>query len=348
MRRGVVLMSATMLLSVPAFVRGVHAEPPPVDLAGRVTKLERALDNRGLLELLQQVDTLKAEVQKLRGEIENQNYALEQLRKTQKDSYSDSDRRLRALEQAQTGGMTGAPAAAPLPTLGATSGDSVAGTPSPESALQVEVQNPAVPSPTAPPAMQPGYELEGEQVDGAPAESWTPQPSSAPTTRGMPPDSNGAVPAIGATGPQSVNSGAAGTRTTSDDAASEAAYRDAFGLLKAGQYKESIAAFSSFLERYPNSQYGDNAQYWVAESHFVLREFEPAIGEYQKVLRNYPASKKLSHAMLKIGYSYQELGQLDQARAVLEDLKRRYPDSAAAGLADDRLKLLAARSGKAQ
>ena len=113
-------------------------------------------------------------------------------------------------------------------------------------------------------------------------------------------------------------------------------------MLKAGQYEDSIAAFDSYLATYPGSQYADNAQYWLGEAYYVMRQFEPAIEQYQRLIQSYPASKKQSHAMLKIAYSYDELGQGEQARAVLNDLKARFPGSAAARLADERLQRLRA------
>ncbi|MCB1748367.1 MAG: tol-pal system protein YbgF [Gammaproteobacteria bacterium] len=129
-----------------------------------------------------------------------------------------------------------------------------------------------------------------------------------------------------------------------DSPASEAAYRDAFAMLKAGQYEESIAAFNTYLQQYPDSQYADNAQYWLGEAYYVLRQFEPAIEQYQKLVQNYPASQKQSHALLKIAYSYSELGLNDQALAVLNDLKARFPGSAAARLADERIQRIRAQA----
>jgi len=149
-------------------------------------------------------------------------------------------------------------------------------------------------------------------------------------------ESESARPVTVLTRPSIVQAG-----PTIDDAASDEAYRDAFSLLKAGQYDESIVAFTDFLNQFPNSQYADNAQYWLAETYYVKRDFEAALVEYQKLIEIYPASKKQSHAMLKIGYCYNELGQLDQARAVLEDLRSRYPGSTAARLAEERINILA-------
>jgi tol-pal system protein YbgF len=125
--------------------------------------------------------------------------------------------------------------------------------------------------------------------------------------------------------------------TPADDAGSEAAYRDAFGLLKSGEYDRAIAAFETFQQRYPKSQYGDNAQFWLAEAHYVNRDFAAALPAYQQMLAGYPTSKKLSHALLKIGYSYAELGKTAEALQVLNELQQRFPDTAAAQLAAQRI-----------
>ena len=132
------------------------------------------------------------------------------------------------------------------------------------------------------------------------------------------------------------------TLPTNDDVGSETAYRDAFALLKSGEYDQAITAFEAFQQQYPASQYGDNAQFWLAEAHYVKRDFAAALSAYQTMLSRYPASKKLSHAMLKIGYSYSELGQAAEARTVLAELQERFPGSAAALLAGQRIAQLPA------
>ena len=127
-----------------------------------------------------------------------------------------------------------------------------------------------------------------------------------------------------------------------DEAAAEKSYQAAFSLLKSGEYDQAIAAFANFQQQFPASQFGDNAQYWMAEAYYVKGDFAKALPAYQAMLVNYPASKKLSHAMLKIGYSYAELGKATEARAVLSDVQQRFPGSAAAQLAAQRLAKLPA------
>jgi tol-pal system protein YbgF len=125
-----------------------------------------------------------------------------------------------------------------------------------------------------------------------------------------------------------------------DPAAEQQSYRAAFDLLKSGKFSEASTALNTFLKEYPNGRFADNAQYWLGESHYVSREFDPALASFEKLLDDYPDSPKRSHAMLKIGFIYDEKGRKDEARKVLTELVKTYPQSTAAGLAEKRLKRL--------
>jgi tol-pal system protein YbgF len=68
-------------------------------IAVRISTLEEAAKSRGLLDLMTQIQTLSAEVTKLRGQIEVLNNSADAAQKRQKDMYIDLDSRLRTLEQ---------------------------------------------------------------------------------------------------------------------------------------------------------------------------------------------------------------------------------------------------------
>jgi tol-pal system protein YbgF len=76
-----------------------------------LTRLETTLRNQNLVELLSQVEALKADMAKLRGQGEVQAHDIETTQKKQKDLYLDLDTRLRNLER--SGAAAVAPAAAP-------------------------------------------------------------------------------------------------------------------------------------------------------------------------------------------------------------------------------------------
>jgi tol-pal system protein YbgF len=110
----------------------------------------------------------------------------------------------------------------------------------------------------------------------------------------------------------------------------QSAYQSAFRLLKQAEYDQAITAFSLFLQEYPNSQYADNARYWMGEAYFVTRRFGQAITEYRTLLDDFPDSRKAPVAMLKIGHSYRELGQSEESKKYYRMLVEKYPDTSAA------------------
>lgn len=122
-----------------------------------------------------------------------------------------------------------------------------------------------------------------------------------------------------------------------DIAKIEIEYQRAFKLLKKSLYDRALTAFKDFLERYPNSPFSDNAQYWLGEINYVMQNYDFAINEYQALLNTYPDSLKVSAAMLKIGYSYAELGNIIEAKKTLNNLMEKYPETASARLADNYL-----------
>jgi tol-pal system protein YbgF len=86
----------------------------------RIGRLEESVRNIGVVELLRQIETLNAEIARLRGSLEvlaNQN---EQIQKRQRDFYLDLDSRLKRLEggsaaQAPSGGVPATATAAAEP-----------------------------------------------------------------------------------------------------------------------------------------------------------------------------------------------------------------------------------------
>ena len=118
----------------------------------------------------------------------------------------------------------------------------------------------------------------------------------------------------------------------------KAAYDQAFQSLKDLKYADAAQQFQSFLNQYPNSEYADNAQYWLGESYYVTRNYDIALEAFQNLLSNYPDSPKIADGLLKIGYTHYELKQWDQARAALTQVQEQYPDTTLARLAGSRLR----------
>ncbi|MFL2556184.1 MAG: tol-pal system protein YbgF [Gammaproteobacteria bacterium] len=73
-------------------------EPISNNITERLEKIENQLNNNTLLEMLESVDSLKMEINSLRGEIEVQTHNLDKLKEKQRDLYTDLDSRLGSLE----------------------------------------------------------------------------------------------------------------------------------------------------------------------------------------------------------------------------------------------------------
>ena len=140
-----------------------------------------------------------------------------------------------------------------------------------------------------------------------------------------------------AAGAATAAGSAAAATVASDPLAEQAAYQQAFNVLKEGHYEESVKALGDFLKRYPNSEYASNAQYWIGEANYVMRRFPDAIKEFNKVIDKFPDSSKTPDAMLKLGYTYYEVEDWAHANEVLNELVKRFPDTTAAQLAQNRL-----------
>ena len=114
-------------------------------------------------------------------------------------------------------------------------------------------------------------------------------------------------------------------------------YQAAFELLKEQRYEPAAMAFQQFLVTYPESELADNAQYWLAESHYVTQMFSEALAEFDVVITEFPRSRKVPDALLKMGYCSYELQDWAAAREALTRVQADYSDTTAARLAGQRL-----------
>ena len=85
----------------------IRLEQTERTLSSRLDALEQTVKNQGLVDLFRDVEQIKSDIARLRGQQEVLTYELEQAQKRQRDLYLDLDSRLRKLESVP------APAAAP-------------------------------------------------------------------------------------------------------------------------------------------------------------------------------------------------------------------------------------------
>jgi tol-pal system protein YbgF len=82
-------------------------------LEDRIAAVEKEQKNQGLIELFRDVEQIKADIARLRGQVEVLTHELEQSQKRQRDLYVDLDSRLRKLESAPAGAAAAAAGARP-------------------------------------------------------------------------------------------------------------------------------------------------------------------------------------------------------------------------------------------
>jgi tol-pal system protein YbgF len=119
-------------------------------------------------------------------------------------------------------------------------------------------------------------------------------------------------------------------RATALDPEAKRAYDAAYSLVTARRFDEALDALASFLVKWPDHPYANNAMYWRGECYFARGEFVRASEQFDGVLKRYPAGSKAPDALLKLGMSQQKLGNAARAKESFDRLLQLFPGSEAA------------------
>ncbi|MFN4089342.1 MAG: tol-pal system protein YbgF [Alphaproteobacteria bacterium] len=104
-------------------------------------------------------------------------------------------------------------------------------------------------------------------------------------------------------------------------------YAFAQQLMSQTRYAEAESAFRQFVERHPEGQLADNARYWLAETHYVRRQFPDAASGFLEAYQTAPAGNKAPDNLLKLGMSLAALQKNQEACVALDKLLREYGDA---------------------
>lgn len=255
-----------------------HAQSGRLSLAERVARLEQQAQGGGqsTIDLLNRITELQAEVQSLRGQIEQQEFKLQELEKRNRDQYVDLDARLARLE----GG--GAGARAPM-------------------------MDPDATPPMSAPAQQPGF------VDATPAQPVFEDPEvQAPIDAGV---ETGPVDG-GMPGVIESTANPADERALYEaafDSLKEGRYAEAARRFQAfldqypdgeyapnaqywlgesyyvtQNYQIALEAFQRLLARFPSSNKAPDALLKVGYCHYELKQWDQAESILNQVVQQYP------------------------------------------------------------
>jgi len=258
-------------------------------------------NNDALQLLLDQNRQLQAEVQALRGMVEEQGFEIRKLQRDSLNRYTDTDERLRSLE---TGAATAATAG-------------------------VSVGNP----------ISPNRSTDSNLTSNTPSTSTaTTNPISAGTSSSLASTNNAAIENTRPVAPRTTNMRTSGRGTLQPAVLSEQQlYQMAYDSVINSNFERSIAEFDQYLSIYPEGRFVTNGHYWKGLAYLNLNSYTEARESFEIILNDYPDSAKLPDAMYGLAQAYQGLGNVPQARQLLNDIKRRFPNTGVANLADTRL-----------
>jgi outer membrane protein assembly factor BamD len=115
----------------------------------------------------------------------------------------------------------------------------------------------------------------------------------------------------------------------------EVAYGKAMAFYEAENYREAAKAFDTITRTAQGTEYGQEAQYYLAESYYLDEQFLLAASEYDRYVSYYPQDERRPGMEYKAAMSYYNLSprfKLDQTRTrtAIERFQlfiSRYPNS---------------------
>jgi outer membrane protein assembly factor BamD len=106
-----------------------------------------------------------------------------------------------------------------------------------------------------------------------------------------------------------------GSQSIRADLESDAYFEYAKDLFDRGKYYNAITEFTVITLKFSADPIVDDAQFYLAESHMMYKEYLIAAAEYQKVIEDYPESPYVEQSYYKIGLCFTKLSlraELDQ------------------------------------
>ena len=94
-----------------------------------------------------------------------------------------------------------------------------------------------------------------------------------------------------------------------------------------GQYVKALLEYYNFLMDFPDSELADDSQLGIGNCSYAMGQYYSAIEGYQKVINNYPESTLNALAQYSLAQSYRKLLNYGQAIIEFFEVIANYPDS---------------------
>jgi len=115
------------------------------------------------------------------------------------------------------------------------------------------------------------------------------------------------------------------------------AYQQAFELIRKGEYQAAEVAFANYTKIYQDSDFIDDAKFWLAQSMYSQGAYNSALELFESIQKDYPQSEKIMESILKAGFCHFELGNIDKSIQTFQQIIADYPNSSVARLASEKL-----------
>lgn len=230
----------------------------------RLDSIERKLDSRGLLDMLNRIEQMQRDIQQLRGDLEVQAHTMEDMQRRSREQYMDIDRRLQQLGSGNT--------AMPATDMPATA--------TPPAVLAPGSGDPLDPSPmTRPPMTRP---------PGAATVTTAPQPPQAGEREAY--DNSLAILREGRydEAAQAFNQFLANYPGSSYS--DNALYWLGETYYVTRDFDKSLATFNGLVEQYPNSSKASDSRLKLGYVYYEKKDWVSARQTLEAVVSDFPGS----------------------------------------------------------
>jgi tol-pal system protein YbgF len=165
--------------------------------------------------------------------------------------------------------------------------------------------------------------------------STAPAQPAAPTQPGAPaPPANertlGVVPQSALSGLPRPDPGALAPPPKTTNLPPQQQYDAAMQLLRAGDYAGAEGGLQLFLDLNPDNALAPNAAYWLAETHYVRKNYAAAAAAFARNYRLYGKDDaKAPDNLLKLGMSLQAMQETEKACRTYAELSKEFPNAPA-------------------
>jgi tol-pal system protein YbgF len=132
---------------------------------------------------------------------------------------------------------------------------------------------------------------------------------------------------------RSVPSSGSGDVDVEPDRVYSASYNDYL----VGNYALAINGFQDFITSYPDSEYADNASYYLGDCYLQQKNLDLALKSFEQTVNLFPGGDKTSTAYYKMGQILMQQNRMDEAISTLKKLEQLFPGTTEARLAAEDL-----------